>query len=184
MAQKSIKMSKISIHALREEGDGVSPASRKALLHFYPRPPRGGRPYRISSPSVSFAFLSTPSARRATRIHAYQRRSNRISIHALREEGDSWASGWFLRFSYFYPRPPRGGRRGDTQDSCAAESISIHALREEGDLSVSGVTSVGSIFLSTPSARRATGAFCPLRRGFEISIHALREEGDSNTRNI
>ena len=34
-----------------------------------------------------------------------------ISIHALREEGDSCrVRCWSLRL-YFYPRPPRGGRR-------------------------------------------------------------------------
>ena len=59
-----------------------------------------------------------------------------ISIHALREEGD-WPQRCRQRSSsYFYPRPPRGGRR---------LNISFRdALRE---------------FLSTPSARRATGSF-------------------------
>ena len=37
-------MEVISIHALREEGDGL-PKNQPALLsNFYPRPPRGGRP--------------------------------------------------------------------------------------------------------------------------------------------
>ena len=35
-----------------------------------------------------------------------------ISIHALREEGDSAARTTKRIFKYFYPRPPRGGRRG------------------------------------------------------------------------
>ena len=34
-------------------------------------------------------FLSTPSARRATEITLEQARKEKISIHALREEGDS-----------------------------------------------------------------------------------------------
>ena len=34
----------ISIHALREEGDGRSAARRYFSGNFYPRPPRGGRP--------------------------------------------------------------------------------------------------------------------------------------------
>ena len=34
-------------------------------------------------------FLSTPSARRATAVMAAGRADQRISIHALREEGDS-----------------------------------------------------------------------------------------------
>ena len=33
----------ISIHALCEEGDGLMLLSKKSLLHFYPRPLRGGR---------------------------------------------------------------------------------------------------------------------------------------------
>ena len=34
--------------------------------HFYPRPPRGGRPVDRDRISLTEAFLSTPSARRAT----------------------------------------------------------------------------------------------------------------------
>ena len=33
----------ISIHALREEGDGCAAVSRSCASNFYPRPPRGGR---------------------------------------------------------------------------------------------------------------------------------------------
>ena len=56
-------------------------------------------------------FLSTPSARRATLRVRRRGRHGKISIHALREEGD------------------RGGLALDPRDQ-----ISIHALREEGDL--------------------------------------------------
>ena len=56
----------ISIHALREEGDGKTRALQTTQQNFNPRPPRGGR-----HPEV------------------YARRvRDRISIHALREEGD------------------------------------------------------------------------------------------------
>ena len=34
-------------------------------------------------------FLSTPSARRATPLRRYCKKTKRISIHALREEGDA-----------------------------------------------------------------------------------------------
>ena len=34
-------------------------------------------------------FLSTPSARRATKVGGHGLQVRRISIHALREEGDS-----------------------------------------------------------------------------------------------
>ena len=35
----------------------------------------------------------------------------KISIHALREEGDSRLLWKTRRNLYFYPRPPRGGRQ-------------------------------------------------------------------------
>ena len=56
----------ISIHALREEGDGAAEALERLDQNFYPRPPRGGR---------LMAILSRYAA-------------GDISIHALREEGD------------------------------------------------------------------------------------------------
>ena len=176
----------ISIHALREEGDHreagrkggrpkflSTPSARRATLpsgccthrgsHFYPRPPRGGR--------------------RLVILHVLCLK--KISIHALREEGD------FQPFQL--------------QD--CVEDISIHALREEGDGSFSQFILDLDTFLSTPSARRATAAsrslsstsihFYPrpprggrlptcgrLLPPEEISIHALREEGDTLTINI
>ena len=57
----------ISIHALREEGDGRHTA--------------------LSAPVG--IFLSTPSARRATCAHRQPAAGRGISIHALREEGDT-----------------------------------------------------------------------------------------------
>ena len=36
---------RISIHALREVGDGKAKATGRITTHFYPRPPRGGRPW-------------------------------------------------------------------------------------------------------------------------------------------
>ena len=84
-------------------------------------------------------FLSTPSARRATKYTTKPSKEQRISIHALREEGDArllWlhsstvisihalreeGDGPFTRTatagSDFYPRPPRGGR------PCPSEGI-------------------------------------------------------------
>ena len=126
----------ISIHALREEGDmpkGAmrrtasrflsTPSARRATRcrppwqcrgsYFYPRPPRGGRPSITRS-------IQTPL--------------QKISIHALREEGD-WHSNGRAGFwlSNFYPRPPRGGRRTGGAGRKPSKDISIHALREEGD---------------------------------------------------
>ena len=38
-----------------------------------------------------------------------------------------------LAETYFYPRPPRGGRRLIDESEVPVDVISIHALREEGD---------------------------------------------------
>ena len=146
----------ISIHALREEGDHLLGVIPDGHADFYPRPPRGGR--------LALALDG--------------REILHISIHALREEGDIEAYikplglRLFLstpsarratigslppgsRFTYFYPRPPRGGRPMNFE-----------------------LILVPRTFLSTPSARRATESQ-PVRHHLQtISIHALREEGD------
>ena len=61
-----------------------------------------------------------------------------------------------MRWIYFYPRPPCGGRRFHQCNRSAAGRISIHALRVEGDPSLSSNVSTISRFLSTPSGWRAT----------------------------
>ena len=132
---QTLQTSFISIHALREEGDSSFSRGFCLAQNFYPRPPRGGRRYNADSKGGIEIFLSTPSARRATRMTSKRNKSVGISIHALREEGDV--------------------------ELCEFDQsvvISIHALREEGDCSASLAAGFGSIFLSTPSARRATDA--------------------------
>ena len=57
--------------------------------NFYPRPPRGGRHCFLYFSPDSEKFLSTPSARRATVDCFGFSCCYVISIHALREEGDS-----------------------------------------------------------------------------------------------
>ena len=55
-------------------------------------------------------FLSTPSARRATAGALGTAYASNISIHALREEGDTSTALLCQSNRNFYPRPPRGGR--------------------------------------------------------------------------
>ena len=109
-----------------------------------------------SSFRVNDAFLSTPSARRATWLSSLSARRWRISIHALREEGDTIEQMIRCAGINFYPRPPRGGRRAVHRSDHGQQPISIHALREEGDLGSMKSESRRVLFLSTPSARRAT----------------------------
>ncbi len=147
----------ISIHALREEGDVVN---RLTEL------PKSG-------------FLSTPSARRATKKSWFSPRATRnfyprpprggrrgvplqkavvfqfLSTPSARRATSS--SVLLLRISSnFYPRPPRGGRLRTQTDRQRRRRISIHALREEGDLERGPLRLLVVGFLSTPSARRAT----------------------------
>ena len=145
------------------------------LCNFYPRPPRGGRPVCFAAGRVSVS----------------------ISIHALREEGDSSPIFKKVAILNFYPRPPRGGRRGVCAGIVAPELISIHALREEGDRCFACCGYIIAYFyprpprggrpgspttncwrwrfLSTPSARRATsGGAAPGERIQFLSTPSAR----------
>ena len=148
-------------------------------------------------------FLSTPSARRATRQRGPCRHHRSISIHALREEGDRSYMMASSTHEIFLSTPSaRRATFGRIWTASFTTRISIHALREEGDQTSDRPPCPDHRFLSTPSARRATRgsltAFLSLliflstpsaRRAtldswhygdnYTISIHALREEGDS-----
>ena len=156
-------MCKISIHALREEGDRSPRTSWHWTKQF------------LSTPSVRRAtaetdqwdympalFLSTPSARRATKLFCKDGEVSAISIHALREEGDRAKMELSRNQNNFYPRPPRGGRLTGGTTMAGIFKISIHALREEGDCKDALDKLEKHLFLSTPSARRATA------RGYNI----------------
>ena len=80
----------ISIHALREEGDILMVQISFCLLQFLSTPSarRATHTTAACSPKA-LRFLSTPSARRATLQHGQIILAEIISIHALREEGDT-----------------------------------------------------------------------------------------------
>ena len=111
--------------------------------------------------SVNPSFLSTPSARRATFLYCALPGHYIISIHALREEGDS-TFRLAPPFSAEFLSTPSARRATHLRHHPLDPSaISIHALREEGDHNI-GVQA--SRYIES------------------ISIHALREEGDPTTR--
>ena len=123
---------------------------------FYPRPPRGGRLENYLD-FVQHKSISIHALREEGDVYrVLWSRQPGISIHALREEGDWPINGCSSPSPYFYPRPPRGGRRYFKSADYIPQKISIHALREEGDLR-----------FRPPSTHSTI-----------ISIHALREEGD------
>ena len=169
----------ISIHALREEGDLALSALCVWVDNFYPRPPRGGRPFGCAVNIHSVLFLSTPSARRATCSFPFYVCPTAISIHALREEGDQCGDGFKVVSLISIHALREEGDHGQGRSYSSAEQISIHALREEGDAIGKVPDLTDKLFLSTPSARRAT-VFGRYKFAWTaISIHALREEGDT-----
>ena len=199
---------KISIHALRVEGDHSRSKVSRTACRFLSTPSGWRATGGASMCRPRCVFLSTPSGWRATGDRRPPYCTVRISIHALRVEGDSGGasmcrprcvflstpSGWratlALKLSlatglHFYPRPPGGGRRGAVRARAAQRHV----------------------FLSTPSGWRATsiekkstlqtkyfyprppGGGRPKHRKSTIeykgiSIHALRVEGDRYLRQI
>ena len=130
------------------------------------------------SQTMTSSFLSTPSARRATSFSFSNLLRSRISIHALREEGDPECRFLQDAVEAFLSTPSARRATSEQFARLTAQKISIHALREEGDLGAGGpllrvvisihalreegdtlpqfVSHIPRIFLSTPSARRAT----------------------------
>ena len=101
----------ISIHAPREGSDlGTVPVLFE-LDDFYPRSPRGERPFLYGLKSVPSVFLSTLPARGATNCCGRT----------------AWRSG------NFYPRSPRGERQDNGGNTNESYAISIHAPREGSD---------------------------------------------------
>ena len=101
----------ISIHALREEGDQEQLLAEINRRRFLSTPSARRATSAANTPAATSAFLSTPSARRATARQGQSCGRTQISIHALREEGDSSSCAASTPSTNFYPRPPRGGRR-------------------------------------------------------------------------
>ena len=131
------------------------------LVHgdFYPRPPGGGRPIDVSVTNPLFRFLSTPSGWRATLRGVYVPILDKISIHALRVEGDR-------------SRATRAGGRIiflSTPSGWRATTCSIRTRRAR------------TTFLSTPSGWRATAKtdkvfICFCAKGRRICLFKTRKE--------
>ena len=138
---------------------GGRPRTDKRMFNvtanFYPRPPRGGRQFANLGEQPVKKFLSTPSARRATLRQAFAVQHYYISIHALREEGDRLADFCFCLCTDFYPRPPRGGRQWTVKSIWPKKHFYPRPPR---------------------GGRRHLYRF--VADAYTISIHALREEGD------
>ena len=146
----------ISIHALRGEGDGGFMSLVDSIKAFQSTPSVGRATKKSAQRRKRTRFQSTPSVGRATRFGYMCFKYIKISIHALRGEGDEFSPYCFVASSnfnprppwggrhraswfqsrhqrHFNPRPPWGGRREENHRQAVSARISIHALRGEGD---------------------------------------------------
>ena len=105
-------------------------------------------------------------------------RTQNISIHSLRMEGDVLLCTGQGILRHFNPLPPHGGRLFVFRRNRVALGISIHSLRMEGDVDEQNDFAVFWIFQSTPSAWRETYKVKNQSATCVISIHSLRMEGD------
>ena len=125
-------------------------------------------------------FLSTPSARRATKASFLRCTPfTRFLSTPSARRATATPAPWMACGTYFYPRPPRGGRQIVSALAFTCNIISIHALREEGDPPcAAGRGSLWNFYPRPPrGGRPATTSLTSTHKG--ISIHALREEGDA-----
>ena len=92
-------------------GRRISPGRQAGRGHFNPRPPWGGRPKRrrFADPAKNFNPRPPWGGRPSTA--SKNKRVHKISIHALRGEGDLSAVCCFSAYKHFNPRPPWGGRQ-------------------------------------------------------------------------
>ena len=196
----------ISIHALREEGDGRSLSSglRHGIsIHAL----REEGDCSVDDTFDRSIFIS---------IHALREEGDAghcgrcggaavISIHALREEGDRGCRVFAARHMPFLSTPSvRRATLARLPDRIPGRFLSTPSVRRATfhtgicniPLCISIHASVRRathfsqrtyrkpVFLSTPSVRRATVMDIAKLAVLRISIHALREEGDNHTRRI
>ena len=84
----------------------------------------------------------------------------------------------------FYPRHPRGWRRGTTCPVAVSSKVSIHATLAGGDYKdLDTGTTFRVTFLSTPPSRVATAVGSALLFPCGVSIHATLAGGDVASRN-
>ena len=132
----------------------------------------------LCSSVSAILFLSTPSARRATSQQKFNRRSMYISIHALREEGDRHDHTYQQGLEHFYPRPPRGGRRGSL--TAFLSLLNFYPRPPRGGRhshSSQWASTLSNFYPRPPRGGRRENDTGPWTQT-QISIHALREEGD------
>ena len=101
-----------------------------------------------------------------------------ISIHALREEGDTFLPTPSQSMSVFLSTPSVRRATGSGFAANGGDDISIHTLREESDKVSARVGFLHIDFYPRPPRGGRRECIVDIDSTTEISIHALREEGD------
>ena len=156
-------------------------AAARCQENFYPRPPRGGRPFPDSSGTLRWPYFY-PRPPRGGRLECIGPRhgAKKISIHALREEGDGHRQGSGAGAGHFYPRPPRGGRRSSPPPGHRWSRYFYPRPPRGGRRlrSLSNLLSHLQNFYPRPLRGGRPDRRCRRVPARPISIHALCEEGD------
>ena len=192
----------ISIHVPREGDDATTPPSRSPKPNFYPRPPRGGRPFRFLSFQRVHAISIHVPREGDDVLGLLALPVSPISIHVPREGDDTLRYSAIASTSISIHVPREGDDERPAPTGTKALPISIHVPREGDDFACALVVQGGS-FLSTSPARGTTPRgykshysaiyfyprpprggrqqpVCHPRRPGVISIHVPREGDDAS----
>ena len=156
MINKKIPSFRISIHALRGEGDRRA-ADETFYLTKFQSTPSVGRATSAFQSAIDTMNISIHALRGEGDLNNIlnERSLNNISIHALRGEGDGAPVRLGFCVSHFNPRPPWGGRPKNTNQRTNYTKFqstpSVGRATNEARLS-----STALAFQSTPSVGRAT----------------------------
>ena len=191
----------ISIHALRGEGDIASITARSSAYRFQSTPSVGRATISKNMGLVErVKFQSTPSVGRATKAHNGTDKMlehfnprppwggrplldtdcqslSRISIHALRGEGDDKLIAFEDKLAISI-HALRGEGDFNAAPTYSDFGISIHALRGEGDDKLIAFEDKLAISIHALRGEGDCSFLFDCWERVKISIHALRGEGD------
>ena len=171
----------ISIHVPREGHDVPAKRHNCTQSHFYPRAPRGARPFEHSRCSGRELFLSTCPARGTTVHGAIVLHHSVISIHVPREGHDQIERENYSYSGIFLSTCPARGTTCAGRHAHERVHISTHVPREGHDLAHDQAQPpAGRISTHVPREGHDifAGDYC---KCVYISTHVPREGHDHTT---
>ena len=182
-SQQRNKRSRISIHALLTESDPGLSRPIPSRNNFNPRSPHGERPAQSPGhlPMYYFNPRSPHGERRLPKYNHIQ--YQRISIHALLTESDTWAVPEIALDGNFNPRSPHGERPGRGKQ-CDQRCRYFNPRSPHGERQQSGRLRCCRMYFNprSPHGERREPVYRYAIR-YGISIHALLTESDLATLN-